>query len=60
MPTVKESDICSGREIYHIGRIKFGPIGYQLKLREREHFKEGAREKERAVLRKPPNNGNRG
>ena len=30
MPTAKESDICSGREIYHIGRIEFGPIGYPV------------------------------
>ena len=28
--TVKESDICSGREIYHIGRIEFGPVGYTV------------------------------
>ena len=26
--TAKESNICSGHEIYHIGRIGFGPIGY--------------------------------
>ena len=28
--TVKESDIWSGREIYHIGRIEFGPIDYPM------------------------------
>ena len=30
VPAAKESDICSGREIYHIGRIEFGPIGYSV------------------------------
>ena len=30
VPTAKESDICSGREIYHIDRIEFGPIDYPV------------------------------
>ena len=32
MSTAKESNICSGREIYHIGRIEFGPIGYPVEV----------------------------
>ena len=28
----KENDIYSGREIYHNGRVGFGPIGYPLEI----------------------------